>query len=142
MDVAIAAFVRGCVADLAKGLLRARLELPPHELLVDDLRSCARFGSEARVFAPHIQGVDRDDEGRASVRVVLGALVERAARRLKGPELTYLDEIERVRASGTLSERIVHAVGGSGQQGIDRVYQELADALETNRPWVPREPMS
>lgn len=140
MDVAIAAFVRGCVADLAKGILRARLDLPPHELLVDDLRSCARFGSEALVFAPHVLGVDRDDEGRVSVRVVLAWLLERAARRLKGHDLTYLDEIERVRTAGTLSERILHEVGDAGEKGIDRVYRELAEALEANRPWVPRGP--
>jgi glutathione synthase/RimK-type ligase-like ATP-grasp enzyme/gamma-glutamyl:cysteine ligase YbdK (ATP-grasp superfamily) len=140
LDVAIAAFVRGALHGLSADLLRGRLALPAHPLLVEDLHACIEHGSRARVRAPHVAGIARDDEGRAAVADVLEGWLARAERHLRKAERPYLELVDRIRREGSLSERIRDRLRGAPdlRQELRVVYGELADALANNRPWPGR----
>jgi gamma-glutamyl:cysteine ligase YbdK (ATP-grasp superfamily) len=144
MDIAVAAFIRGALHDLSAELIRGKITLPEHRLLVEDFRACVRDGSRARVWAPYLPMLPRDDEGRTEVALVVEQLMARAARRLKRGEQTYLELLDVVRTRGTLSEciaaRLAPHAGDPEQlrEETRAVYLELCDCLADNRPWAGR----
>lgn len=143
-DVAIAALVRGALHDLSADLVKGRIPLPEHRLLVEDLHACVHAGSQARVWAPHVPGLDRDAEGRAAVKDVIAHMQTRASRRLKRAEQPYLEIVDRIRREGTLSERMAsrlrpHADDPAALREEARaVWLELCDCLVENRLWPGR----
>lgn len=144
MDAAIAAFVRAALKDLTRRVLAGKIELPPHELLVEDFRATIRDGSAAVVTAPHV-AVERDETGRTDVRAVLRALLAGARKTVRKDEAPYLELIARVIECGSLSECIRAALrpheAGSDEdftEAARRVYIELMDCLEANEPWRGR----
>jgi gamma-glutamyl:cysteine ligase YbdK (ATP-grasp superfamily) len=144
MDAAIAAFVRAALKELTKRVMAGKVDLPPHELLVEDFRAAIRDGSAALVAAPHVD-VDRDETGRTDVRSVLRALVPAARRAALKDETPYIDLVERVIETGSLSERIRAALAPFESaadedftEAARRVYIELMDCLEANEPWRGR----
>jgi gamma-glutamyl:cysteine ligase YbdK (ATP-grasp superfamily) len=144
MDAAIAAFVRASLKDLTRRVLSGRIDLPPHELLVEDFRESIRDGSAALVSAPHV-AVDRDETGRTDVRAVLRALLAGARKTARKDEQPYLDLVARVIDTGSLSERIRAVLrpfdAASDEdftEAARRVYIELMDCLEANEPWRGR----
>jgi hypothetical protein len=145
MDVAVATFVRAAMRAITKGVRSARLALPPHAMLVDDFRSVIAAGSEAFVWATQFgEAVERDEEGRAPAREILRVLLERARREARKEEGEYLDLVERVIETGSLSERIrtallPHAGDDEGfTEAARHLYIELADCLDANEPWRGR----
>lgn len=144
MDVAIAAFIRGALHDLAADLIRGRLPLPEHRLLVEDFHACVHEGSRARVWAPSMGAIERGDDGKASVRAVLDQLLVRASRRMKKGEQPYLELLDQVRAGGTLSERVADRLRPfegdpeALREQARTVYLELCDCLADNRVWAGR----
>jgi glutathione synthase/RimK-type ligase-like ATP-grasp enzyme/gamma-glutamyl:cysteine ligase YbdK (ATP-grasp superfamily) len=145
MDMAVAAFVRSALKSLTQRVLEGRAQLPAHPVLVADFRAAVRDGSRARVMAPHFASVDRDAEGRASVRDVLRALLEDARRCVRRDEAELLELAGRVVEAGTLSERIRAALAPFDEADDDtftdaarRIYIELMDCLEANEPWARR----
>jgi glutathione synthase/RimK-type ligase-like ATP-grasp enzyme/gamma-glutamyl:cysteine ligase YbdK (ATP-grasp superfamily) len=144
MDVAIAVFVRAALRHLAARLRAGRLRLPEHAVLVEDFRAAVWQGSQARVLAPHVPGLERDGHGRAGIRAVLRHLLAAARRTVRKDEAGYLDLVERVIESGSLSERIRDLlllyvdVEEVFTEAARRVYIELADCLEANEPWRGR----
>jgi glutathione synthase/RimK-type ligase-like ATP-grasp enzyme/gamma-glutamyl:cysteine ligase YbdK (ATP-grasp superfamily) len=146
LDVAIAAFARSVLRHLTRQLLAGKLTLPPHALLVADLRATVRDGSAARVLAPHLgDGLRRDADGTACARDVLNTLLDGARRNVRKDEASYLDLVERIIETGTLSERIRAALEPySGDEAAFRdrlrdLYSDLADCLERNEPWAGRQ---
>lgn len=143
-DVALAAFVRWALADLSRQLLAGELALPDHALLVADLHATAERGSAARVHAPFLDLAERDAEGQAPVQAALAALLAGARRCASPAEVPYLDLVERIRAAGSLSERIAAALRpyeadeDAFTEAARRLYIELADCLLDNRPWRGR----
>lgn len=145
MDVAVSAFVRNALRHLTKRVLDGRAELPEHAVLVEDFHACIRHGSEARVRAPHVAGVDRDGDGRTPVRAVLRALLDGAGRVVRKDEAPYLELAGRVVETGTLSERIraellpyADADDDTFTEAARLIYIELMDCLEANEPWRRR----
>lgn len=140
VDMAIAAYVRGALHDLSVDLIRGRMVLPDHSLLVADLDACVRLGSRARVHAPHLFGLERDADGLASVAEVTGRMIMRAERRLRRTERPYLEIIDAIREQGTLSERIRARVEGAPdlEAAARATYLELCECLRHNRPWRGR----
>lgn len=140
LDVAIAAYVRGALHDLSVDLIRGRLALPDHSLLVADLEACVRDGSRARVHAPHLHGLSRGDDGLAEVAEVTARMITRAERRLRRAERPYLDHVEQIRQRGTLSERIrAHVEAAQDLDAAARAtYRELCECLRHDRPWRGR----
>jgi hypothetical protein len=125
-------------------VLAGRVDLPPHELLVEDFRETIRDGSAALVSAPHV-AVDRDETGRTDVRAVLRALLAGARKAARKDEQPYLDLVERVIDTGSLSERIRAvlrpfdtASDEDFTEAARRIYIELMDCLEANEPWRGR----
>ena len=144
MDVAVAAFVRAALKFLTSRILAGKIELPPHELLVEDFRACIRHGSAALVSAPHF-AVDRDETGRADVRAVLRQVMEGARKAARKSEAGYLDLVARVIETGSLSECIrasllpfADAPDEDFTEAARRAYIELMDCLEANEPWARR----
>jgi glutathione synthase/RimK-type ligase-like ATP-grasp enzyme/gamma-glutamyl:cysteine ligase YbdK (ATP-grasp superfamily) len=144
MDVALAVFVRAALRHLAGRVRAGGVCLPPHEVLAADFRAAIRDGSRARVRAPHLE-VDRDAGGTAAARDVLAAVLAGARAAVRDDEAAYLDLAAEVVAHGSLSERIraalePHAAAGDPafHTAAGRVYRELADCLEANRPWAGR----
>jgi carboxylate-amine ligase len=145
LDVAIAVFVRSLLRGLTRNVRSTRQPLPPHALLVDDFRATIARGSEARVWATHLgNSVDRDAEGKVAVRELLRVLLDRARAEARKDEAGYLDLVERMIATGTLSERIRAALlpavadDESFTEAARHIYIELADCLEANEPWRGR----
>ncbi len=146
LDVAVAVFVRSTLHHLARQFQAGKLMLPAHPQLVEDFRACIRRGSEARVRAPHLGTlVERDAEGRAPVRDVLRALLGFARRTVRKDDADYLELVERMIVSGTLSERIraalervANADDETFTEAARRIYIELADCLVANEPWKGR----
>jgi glutathione synthase/RimK-type ligase-like ATP-grasp enzyme/gamma-glutamyl:cysteine ligase YbdK (ATP-grasp superfamily) len=145
MDVAVAVFVRSALRWLSRRVLEGRVELPPHEVLVDDFRAAIRDGSRARVAAPHLAVEDRADDGTAEARDVLRALLEGARRAVRKDEAAYLELAGRMIETGTLAEHIraalepfADAADEDFTEAARRVYIELMDCLEANEPWGRR----
>ena len=144
MDVAVAVFVRAALKSLTSRILAGRVDLPPHDLLVEDFRATIRHGSGAVVAAPHFD-LDRDETGRTDVRAVLRALLEGARKEVRADEEKYLDLAARVIETGSLSERIRAALLPFGDAADEeftevarKIYIELMDCLEANEPWAGR----
>lgn len=144
MDVAIACFARWCLKDLTENIVSKRLVLPDHSALVSDFQATVRDGSRARVRAPHVRDVQRDDAGYARVTDVLDVLLDGARSRAPVGESVYLNLVERIVESGTLSEKIRARLAPHADHADDlrqetrRLYTELADCLEANEPWSGR----
>jgi glutathione synthase/RimK-type ligase-like ATP-grasp enzyme/gamma-glutamyl:cysteine ligase YbdK (ATP-grasp superfamily) len=145
LDVAIAVFVRSVLRQLTRRLLAGKMALPAHGLLVADLRATVEHGSAARVMAPHIgEGVDRGRDGMASARAVLQALLLSARKGIRKDEAPYLDLVERMLRTGTLSERLRAALEpyaadeAAWRERLRAVYSDLADCLVRNEPWPGR----
>lgn len=139
LDVAMAAFVRASLRDLTARLLSATIEPPRHEILVEDLHRTIVNGSAAIVNAPHVEPA-----GECSAGAVISELLRRARPYAAEKEQEYFDLLERIAASGSLSERIRARVESAGptdeaqREMLRRVYHELTDCLENNEPWPGR----
>lgn len=144
LDIAVAVFVRAALRHLARRVATAKQPLPPYAALVADFRACIRDGSEARVAAPHLDVPKRDADGTAGARDVLDVLLEGAHSTVASDEAGYLELVERMIATGTLSERIraalePHTADDEGfTEAARRLYIELMDCLEANEPWRGR----
>jgi glutathione synthase/RimK-type ligase-like ATP-grasp enzyme/gamma-glutamyl:cysteine ligase YbdK (ATP-grasp superfamily) len=145
MDVAVCAFVRALLRQWAARILAGEIEFPAHDVLVRDFRSAIAFGSGARVLAPHVEVPERRADGQSEIRSVLAALLADARAGARPDEAPYLDLIEGVIRTGSLSERIRAALLPYSDQDDETfteaarlVYIELADALEGNEPWRGR----
>ena len=144
LDVAIASFVRWSLAWLAGELQSGRLALPKHALLVKDLHATVQHGSQARVHAPYLDDLPRDEAGLSSVADLLRALLTRARTRVTPAEAPYMDLIASVIESGSLSERIAARLRphqgneDAFTEAARRTYIELADCLLDNEPWRGR----
>lgn len=140
-DIAIAAFVRGALKYLVRRLKAGTLILPEHSLLVDDLNSVIRCGSQAQVQAPHLRPKSVSVRTVTTARSVLAQLLEDAYPDVAVDEQPYVSVVEDRIRRGSLSERIVHQVqrrisrGLSQTAAIRAVYEELVDRLEHNAPW-------
>ena len=145
LDIAIAVFVRAALRYLTHRAMAGKLHFPPHEELVADFREVIREGTGARVAAPHLgKGFDRSDDGKISVRLVLRSFLGHARKVVRRDDAHYLDLVEGMIESGSLSERIrshlLLSVNAEEQftEAARRVYIELADCLEANEPWWGR----
>ncbi len=145
LDVAVAVFVRSALRYLTRRLLTGRLALPDHAELVADFHATIRHGSVARVRAPHLGNmVERATNGGALASDVLRELLSGARKGGRRDEAAYLDLVEWMVETGSLSERIRVALephAGNERafaQTLLRVYTELADCLERNEPWAGR----
>lgn len=145
MDIAVSVFVRSALKHFARRVAGGKMALPDHALLVMDFQAAIQHGSEARVAAPHlVEDEERGDDGRVPIRTVLGTLLAAARKSVRKDEADYLDLVERMIATGSLSERIrahllPHVEDEEGfTEAARHVYIELADALEANEPWAGR----
>jgi carboxylate-amine ligase len=140
-DIAIAAFVRGALKHLVRRLKAGTLSLPEHTMLVEDLNSVIRCGSQAQVRASHLRPRSANVQTPTTARSVLGQLLEDAYPEIAGDEQPYLSVVEDRIRRGSLSERIVHQVRRRTSRSRDEttairaVYEELADCLKDNTPW-------
>jgi len=140
-DIAIAAFVRGALKHLVRRLRAGTLSLPEHTLLVNDLNSVIRGGSQAQVRAPHLRPKSVNAQTVTTARSVLAQLLEDAYPDVAVDEQPYLSVVEDRIRRGSLSERIVYQVqrhisrGLSQTAAIRAVYEELVDRLQHNTPW-------
>ncbi|MGQ0815706.1 MAG: glutamate-cysteine ligase family protein [Gemmatimonadota bacterium] len=146
MDVALAAFVRWSLKHLTQLLLDARIKLPDHELLVEDFQATIQHGTEAWVHAPHAETA-RNANGCARVKDVLKLLLAGARAHAPMQDMKYLDLVERVIESGSLSERIRNHLLPYASRSADEfneatrhLYSQLIDSLEANEPWQGRWP--
>ncbi|HET7229595.1 MAG TPA: glutamate-cysteine ligase family protein [Longimicrobium sp.] len=144
MDAAIAAFVRAALKDLTRRVLAGKVDLPPHELLVEDFRESIRDGSAALVAAPHFN-VDRDETGRTDVRAVLRGILDGARKQARKDEAPYMELVAAVIDRGSLSECIRSALAPYEEasdedftEAARRIYIELMDCLDANEPWRGR----
>jgi glutathione synthase/RimK-type ligase-like ATP-grasp enzyme/gamma-glutamyl:cysteine ligase YbdK (ATP-grasp superfamily) len=141
MDVAIAAFAKYALQHLTNEILAGRMQLPDHDLLVEDFHACIRSGSRANVHAPHLGNA----QYKKPVVDVLSEMLAGARTLVPDNEVRYLDLGQRVIETGTLSERIraelEPAAGKPAAQfreAVRHVYIQLADCLESNEPWERR----
>ena len=143
MDVAVAVFVRSALRHLTRRVACGDIELPPHAVLVEDFRACIRDGSRARVHAPHL-ACERGPDGGATARQALRHLLAGARSAVRRDEVEYLELAAEIVEAGSLAERIRAALEPSAadeaalRSEVRRVYGELADSLEANRPWAGR----
>jgi hypothetical protein len=113
-------------------------------MLVDDMNTAIREGSHAVVHATHLRSASKSQSNKTPVREVLEPLLEAAAGEVRAEERSYLSIVEERIRSGSLSERITQEIRRRGRRmrtdrasEIRSVYDELADCLESNRPWSP-----
>jgi len=144
-DVAIAVFVRAVIRYYTQKLISGSLPLPPRQILLGDFRASIRCGSRARVVAPHLgDPLDRDGEGRASVRDCLHRLLAIAERTVRKDEEEYLPVVASIIEAGPISEQIratllPHRDDPAAMRGAMRsVYGELAECLVDNTLWKGR----
>ncbi len=139
LDIAIAVFVRSALKHLSQRVLKGKVELPAREVLVADFRETIRAGSMATVQAPHLSA-----DGPRSAREVLRGLLADARKAVRKDEAHYLDLVEGMIESGSLSERIRSRLSlfvddeEAFTETARRLYIELADCLESNEPWSGR----
>ena len=145
LDIAISVFVRSALRYLAHRAMAGKLDFPDHHRLVHDFRATIRDGSQARVLAPHLGDTpDRADNGLVPVQVVLKDFLAHARKVVRREDADYLDLVETMIESGSLSERIrshlmLYVDDDDGfTEAARRVYIELADCLEANEPWWGR----
>ena len=140
-DVAIAVFVRAALRALVAQLRAGELQLPDHEMLVEDLNAVIREGGGASVRAEHLRP-GATWRGPTAARNVLNRLLESVGSLVSDEERPYLAIVKDRIRRGSLAERIARQVqrrsrrpGVSEGEGIRSVYEELAECLEGNRPW-------
>jgi glutathione synthase/RimK-type ligase-like ATP-grasp enzyme/gamma-glutamyl:cysteine ligase YbdK (ATP-grasp superfamily) len=145
LDIAIAVYVRAILRHYTRRVLTGRMTVPPPQILLADFRATIRSGSEARVVAPQLgDALERDGDGRASVRDCLRSLLAIAEKSVRRDEAEYLPLVARVIEEGPLSERIRAALlpysddDGRLRRAAAAVYGELADSLVRNVPWPGR----
>ncbi|MBW3628709.1 MAG: RimK-like ATPgrasp N-terminal domain-containing protein [Gemmatimonadetes bacterium] len=145
LDIAISVFVRSALRYLAHRAMAGKLAFPDHHQLVHDFRATIRDGSQARVLAPHLgDSPDRGDNGLVPVQTVLHDLLRHARKVVRREDADYLDLVETMIESGSLSERIrSHLMlyvddDDVFTEAARRVYIELADCLDSNEPWWGR----
>lgn len=141
-DIAIAVFVRAALQALVARLKAGKLRLPEHEMLVEDLDAVIREGGAAPVRAEHLRPGSAGRHGPTAARSVLAPLLESTRSLVREDERPYLAIVEDRIRRGSLAERITQRVqrrsrrpGVSEGEAIRSVYEELADCLESNRPW-------
>lgn len=141
-DVAIAVFVRAALQALVERLKEGKLQLPEHEMLVEDLDAVIREGGAATVRAEHLQPSSTGRRRPTTARSVLNQLLDSTRSLVRGEERSYLAIVEDRIRNGSLAERITRQVqrrsrrpGVSEAEAIRTVYEELAECLESNRPW-------
>jgi carboxylate-amine ligase len=141
-DIAIAVFIRAVLRHLVRRLQDGSLVLPPHDMLVDDLSSSIREGTQARVHARHLRSPDLARQDQTTARSVLGSLLDVAHTEVTADEREYLGLVEDRIRRGSLSERILHQLRRRSRRRaadppavIREIYEELIDCLEANRPW-------
>lgn len=143
MDVAVAVFVRSALRHLTARVAAGEVRLPPHEVLVEDFRACIRDGSRARVLAPHLDCA-RAADGSAAARDALRPLLAGAGEAVRRDEAEYLELAGEIVEAGSLAERIRSALEPAAGEPdaftreARRVYGELTECLEANRPWSGR----
>jgi glutathione synthase/RimK-type ligase-like ATP-grasp enzyme/gamma-glutamyl:cysteine ligase YbdK (ATP-grasp superfamily) len=142
MDVAIAAFVRSGLRALSDRLLSGKLELPDRRLLVEDFRDAVAHGTAARVHAPFLGArLERDGDGKASVRGAIHELLAMARRVTRDDELPYFDLLADVAEAGSLSERLARALEPyvhdelAFTEAARRLYIRLSECLVENERW-------
>jgi carboxylate-amine ligase len=136
MDVALAAFTRAALRWLMGALRSGEVKLPRHDMLVRDLNRVITDGRAARVRAGHL--------GRGNGRArraadVLGFVLEQSRREATADERGFLRLVEKRLERGSLSELMRRRLArgtGSPRARLCGLYEELIDALETNRPWA------
>ncbi len=145
MDVAISVFARSVLRYLSRRVSAGRMQLSPHEVLVNDFRATVREGSAARVAAPMLDDtVARDSDGLTGAADALLGFLAMARKAVRKGEADYLDLVERVIRSGSLSERMRERLlpfaddPASLTDAARTMYSELADCLERNEPWAGR----
>ena len=112
---------------------------------MEDLHAVVRFGTQARVHAPHLAPrAKRGDDGKIDVKDALTDLLGMAEASVRAEEADYLTLVRGILRDGNLSERIVKALGPHMDDDDDftdaarRIYIELSDCLVENRPWRGR----
>jgi glutathione synthase/RimK-type ligase-like ATP-grasp enzyme len=145
LDIAVCVFVRSALRYLTHRAKTGKLPYPDHHLLVHDFRAAIREGSQARVLAPHLgEAAERGPDGLVPVQAVLRDFLGHARKVVRREDADYLDLVETMIESGSLSERIrshlmLYVDDDEGfTEAARRVYIELADCLESNEPWWGR----
>ncbi len=142
MDLAMAVFTRSALEALSGELEAARIVLPDHDLLVQDLHAAIYRGSQAEVHAPHLGGPGGGE--RMPMRVALGRLYELAQRVVRRDEADLLALLAPAVERGSLSERILERLTphvSDDEAFTDearRIYVQLSDCLRANEPWSGR----
>jgi gamma-glutamyl:cysteine ligase YbdK (ATP-grasp superfamily) len=136
MDAAVAAFVRATLRWLMRGLREKEIRLPPHAMLVRDLRQVVEHGRSARVEARHLDG------GRARTRRagdVLETLLDRSRGEMGAGEREHFqligDRMSRGSLSDLIRKRVARCRTRDARAALRDVYGELMDALDANQPW-------
>ena len=125
-DVALSCFVRAAL----RGLMTSKLELQPHELLVNDFNLVLADGLTAKVSNPH----------GPTARHVCQYLFDLAWANAEEDEKTYLPLIKKRIQNGNLSDVIRKNVLKRAQhtdfmEAIVDIYSTLINSLVTNQPY-------
>ncbi len=139
-DLAIAAAIAGTVRLLAEERFSsaASQKAWPVEPLAAILRETIRNGEAAIITDADFLALFGIENGPLSVRDVWKFLVERIDRNDHAALSPHRTALEKILAEGTLSSRIVRALGGEASpEKIRGVYRTLADCLETGSLFSP-----
>jgi len=125
-DVALSCFVRAAL----RGLIAAKTEPLPHEILVKDFNSVIAQGLNAEVKHPR----------GGTARKVCQSFLRLASENAEAEEKKYLWLIERRIAEGNLSELIRERVSRKTQktdleEAIRSVYSTLVNCLANDQPY-------
>ena len=125
-DVALSCFVRAAL----RGLIAAKAEPLPHEILVNDFNSVIAQGLNAEVKHPR----------GGTARKVCQSFLRLASENAEAEEKKYLWLIEKRIAEGNLSELIRERVSRKTQktdleEAIRSVYSTLVNCLANNQPY-------
>lgn len=125
-DVALSCFIKAA----ARGLLRDKAKLLPHETLVKDFNSIIEWGLDAKVQHPH---------GRTA-RQVCQHYLRIAQENASEEEKKYLPLIRKRTENGNVAEIIRDRVRNKAQktdfrEAIIKVYSRLIESLLNNQPY-------
>jgi hypothetical protein len=142
MDIAFAVFTRAVLKAMVGMMQQDRMPLPRRRMLIEDFNRVIRGGSRSVVQASHLRAWLGLTRKPPTARQILLGLLRKAEPEIPKGELDYYPLIERRVITGNLSERIRRAIErrkAIGKQRmptiITRIYEELAECLELNRPW-------